>query len=261
MHRSRKRDRRLDGLASARSLLTNRSHLSGPGDQAGQPVPLLQLMARDDARGGDVREIAVAAPRRPGGRKVASLSRRLGSLTAAIAVGAGSETFAGPAPDMGTQFEVRGGLYDHSGPFSGPGVEKGSVDVNLEFLSPRPPGWTSSRLSKVLPRLEVGGTLNTVGKTSLAYGGAAWTWDFGGSPWFVEPDIGVAWQNGYDMAPQESHRLSLGCSPLFHTGASAGYRLSRRWAMMATWEHSSNGGLCSHNEGLNNAGVRFSYAF
>jgi hypothetical protein len=140
-------------------------------------------------------------------------------------------------------------------------VEEGSVDVNLEFLSPRPPEWTSSRLSKLLPRLEVGATLNTAGKTSLAYGGAAWTWDFGGSPWFVEPHIGVAWQNGYDMAPLDSHRLSLGCSPLFHTGASAGYRLSRRWAVMATWEHSSNGGLCSHNEGLNNAGVRLGYSF
>jgi lipid A 3-O-deacylase len=107
----------------------------------------------------------------------------------------------------------------------------------------------------------MGGTLNTVGKTSLAYAGAAWTWDFGGSPWFVEPQLGAAWHNGEASAAGGSRRLSLGCSPLFHTGASGGYRLNRRWAVMATWEHASNADLCHHNEGLNNAGVRMSYSF
>ena len=107
----------------------------------------------------------------------------------------------------------------------------------------------------------MGVTVNTAGRTSLAYAGAAWTWDFGGSRWFVEPDLGVAWHDGDTLAPPRSRRLSLGCSPLFHTGASSGYRISDRLSVMMTWEHSSNGGLCAHNEGLNNAGVRIAYAF
>jgi len=183
----------------------------------------------------------------------------LGALAAAVA---SSQALAAPQlPDYGTEFEIRGGIYGHGVPFTGPGIEEGSVDANVEFLTPRPALWTTTRLSKLLPRLQVGGTLNTAGKTSLVYAGAAWTWDFGGSPWFVEPNLGVAVHNGeFDVSP-DSHRLSLGCNPLFHTGASTGYRISRRWAVMATWEHASNGGLCSRNQGLNNLGARFSFSF
>lgn len=185
-------------------------------------------------------------------------------LWASVAIAAAtisSPALAAPAPDYGTQFEVRGGIYGHGVAFTGPGIEAGSVDANLEFLTPRPALWTGTRLSKLIPRLQVGGTFNTAGKTSLVYAGAAWTWDFGGSPWFVEPNLGVAVHNGEFDAPAGSHRLSLGCNPLFHTGASAGYRLSQRWAVMATWEHASDGDLCSRNQGLNNVGARLSFSF
>jgi hypothetical protein len=183
-------------------------------------------------------------------------------LVAAAVAAVSSQALAEPLlPDYGTEFEVRGGFYAHGVPFTGPGTEEGSVDGNLEFLTPRPNVWTETRFSKLLPRLQVGGTLNTAGKTSLVYAGAAWTFDFGGSPWFFEPNLGAAVHNGEVNAQPEDHRLSLGCSPLIHTGASGGYRISQRWAVMATWEHASNGGLCSRNDGLNNVGARLSFSF
>jgi len=197
-------------------------------------------------------------------KKVVGLCSRQWSiaLLAVAAATLGSQALAAPsAPDYGTEFEVRGGFYAHGVPFTGPGTEEGSVDANLEFLTPRPNAWTESRLSKLLPRLQIGGTLNTAGKTSLVYAGAAWTFDFGGSPWFFEPNLGVAVHDGEFNAQPYDHRLSLGCDPLVHTGASTGYRFSRRWAVMATWEHASNGGLCSRNDGLNNVGARLSFSF
>jgi lipid A 3-O-deacylase len=188
------------------------------------------------------------------------LGQGLTALLAAAA--ASSQALADPLlPDYGTEFEVRGGLYGHGLPFTGPGSEDGSADVNLELLTPRPAVWTTTRLSKLLPRLQVGATLNTAGRTSLLYAGAAWTWDFGGSRWFLEPALGAAVHDGDFIAPPDSHRLSLGCSPLFHASASGGYRITRRWAVMATWEHASNGGLCLRNDGLNNVGARFSFSF
>jgi lipid A 3-O-deacylase len=188
--------------------------------------------------------------------------RALWSAALVAASALGSQALAAPPlPDYGTQFEIRGGVYGHGLPFTGPGPEDGSVDANLEFLTPRPNLWTETRLSKLLPRLQIGGTFNTAGKTSLVYAGAAWTFDFGGSRWFLEPTLGAAAHNGDFIAPPDSHRLSLGCSPLFHASASGGYRISQRWAVMATWEHASNGGLCSRNDGLNNIGARFSFSF
>jgi lipid A 3-O-deacylase len=192
----------------------------------------------------------------------ARLGQWLAALAALATAAVSSQALAAPlGPDYGTEFEVRGGIYGHGVPFTGPGFESGSADVNLEFLTPRPALWTDTRLSKLLPRLQIGGTINTAGKTSLVYAGAAWTFDFGGSPWFVEPNLGIAAHNGEFDAPPGGERLSLGCNPLFHTGLSGGYRLSRRWAVMATWEHASNGNLCSHNDGLNNVGARLSFSF
>jgi hypothetical protein len=183
-------------------------------------------------------------------------------MGALAVVAVSSPALAAPlGADYGTEFELRGGIYGHGVPFTGPGIEVGSADVNVEFLTPRPNLWPETRLSKLLPRLQVGGTINTAGKTSLVYAGAAWTFDFGGSPWFVEPNLGLAAHNGESSAPPGAQRLSLGCSPLFHTGLSGGYRISRRWAVMATWEHASNANLCARNDGLNNVGARLSFSF
>lgn len=93
------------------------------------------------------------------------------------------------APDFFTPqptgFEVRGGLFAHSPAFQ----EAGSVDVNLELMSPRLGVPVTGLLTFFIPRLQVGGMLNTAGKTSYAYAGFVWTFDV--TPkFFFEPMFG-----------------------------------------------------------------------
>jgi len=52
---------------------------------------------------------------------------------------------------------------------------------------------------------------------------------------------------------------------LFHLGASVGYRLTKAWSILFTFEHLSNCNAVLHaapaNQGLNECGLRVGYAF
>ena len=161
-------------------------------------------------------------------------------------------------PPPWKEYEFRlGGLYHGvAGPF--PGQERGGIDLAPEFLFPRLPFLSDSTWSFLLPRPHIGGALNFEGKTSYAYAGFAWT--LLTPHWFIEPLFGGAIHNGKLYTP-DLDRLSLGCRELFHTGMNAGYRLSGEWSLMLTWEHISNGGLCAHNLGLNELGMKVGYSF
>jgi hypothetical protein len=153
------------------------------------------------------------------------------------------------------EIRVGGSAQDLSGP------ESGSLNVNGEVLLPRFATTPDPVLNLFIPRVHVGGSLNTRGDTSYAYAGLTWTFDV--TPqFFVEASFGGAVHDGNSdrvmVAPDEA---ALGCSPLFRESASAGYRLTPNWSVMATIEHLSNGGLCSQNRGLTNVGVRIGYSF
>jgi lipid A 3-O-deacylase len=169
----------------------------------------------------------------------------------------GPATLAAP---LWSQYEFRLGAFAHGVGFLGPGFEQGSVDLNAEFLLPRLPLWQDSFWSFLSPRPQIGGMLNLDGKTSYAFAGVVWTLDLTPN-WFFEPMFGGAIHDGELTAPRGSGRLSLGCSPLFHTGASIGYHLSGNWDVMLTWDHISNAGLCGSNPGINDFGVKIGYLF
>lgn len=160
--------------------------------------------------------------------------------------------FFSPQP---TGYEIRGGVFAHSPAFQ----EAGSADVNLELMTPRigapVPGW----LQFLMPRLQVGGFLNTAGKTSYVYGGAVWTVDITPKIFF-EPMFGAAVHNG-ELNTVDPTRVSLGCPLLFHVGASAGYRVTNNWMLVATWDHISNANFCPRNVGLNTYGLKIGYSF
>lgn len=158
--------------------------------------------------------------------------------------------------DKTSMYELRVGAFAHS-----LGFAEGrtfNADVNAELVFPRLPITAPTWAQWVIPRPMVGVMANTAGKTSFAYVSAVWTWQW--NSFFFEPIFGAAFHNGYttDAPPG---RLNLGCSPLFHTGLSAGYYLTDRWSVMATWQHISNGGLCDRNLGLNTYGLRLGYSF
>jgi lipid A 3-O-deacylase len=138
------------------------------------------------------------------------------------------------------RFELRGGVFAHA--LASP--EAGSVDANLELVAPRffviP--WLPEYLT---PRFHVGGIANFNGKTSYVYAGALWTFNLTQS-WFVEGFFGGLIHNG-NLDDNASDMNGLGCRWAFHSGGSIGYRLSDRWSVMGTFDHLSNGQICTYN--------------
>lgn len=173
--------------------------------------------------------------------------------------------------DPGNTFEARFGEFVH-----GIGsVERYTPDISAAIVTPRLNVFhlDGTYWLWLIPRAQVGGNLNVAGRTSFAYLDAVWTMPIG-SRLFVEPFLGGAVHDGGLLGTAQL--ADLGCRELFHAGASVGVRLSARWRLMGTFEHLSNGervfdtncgtnrpglGTGGGNQGLNNYGLRFGYAF
>ena len=80
-------------------------------------------------------------------------------------------TTLAPAPLYGLISEVRGGVFYHG--YDTPEQGRG-VDLNGEILSPRIVELNAGWWSYLVPRMHLGGNLNTDGRTSDGYLG--WTW-------------------------------------------------------------------------------------
>jgi hypothetical protein len=165
--------------------------------------------------------------------------------------------FPTPANEINS-YEVRAGVFLH-----GIGTdEKGGVDANVEVLLPRLPNSLNlpTQWQFFIPRPQFGAMLNPDGKTSYGYVGVAWTVNLLPS-FFLEPMFGGAIHDGNASGVDIPHEATLGCRALFHTGLSAGYRVTDHWTALFTWDHISNGGICDRNVGLNDYGLKLGYSF
>jgi hypothetical protein len=186
-------------------------------------------------------------------------ARRIGTAIALAAtvlaipsVRAADLGYAPPsAQPFGWLSEIRAGGFVHD-PLS---PEKGTVDFNGELLFGKRAftGWDA-----LVPRFHVGSTINFAGKTSHVYAGATWTYDVT-SAIFLEATFGGAANNGVRLPTPG--RNAMGCAVTFRESATAGFRITQNWSVMATVEHMSNAGLCVENRGLTNAGLRLGYTF
>jgi lipid A 3-O-deacylase len=162
--------------------------------------------------------------------------------------------------------EVRFGVFAHG---IG-GVEKGTIDLNPEFVFPRLPFWRTEWWNVLVPRPHLGGLINLEGRTSSFYAGALWSVPL---PYrtFFEFFVDADKHNGYENFPPAG-RAGLGCPLLFHVGGSLGYNISQHWNVMLTFDHLSNGkhvfgtaceglGTSTPNPGINDWGARVGYAF
>jgi lipid A 3-O-deacylase len=150
------------------------------------------------------------------------------------------------------------------------GTERGTYDLNPEFVLPRLPVFSNQWWNAVVPRPHVGAHANLEGRTSFVYGGALWTFPL---PYrtFFEFFVDGALHNGVESNPLPGH-AGLGCPALFHVGGSLGYAITEHWSAMVTFDHMSNGHSVfgtqcagnpggTPNPGLNNWGGRIGYAF
>ncbi len=156
-------------------------------------------------------------------------------------------------------WEVRGGVLAHdAGLFSGP--EESGIDLNLQLIlrSPQWLAWAGK------PRPHFGGSYATDG-ISQVYGGLTWDWDLGSSPFYLSGEFGGAIHDADDLDPpngrEEDGERYLGCRVLFRLAGGLGYNITDRANIQLYADHISNATLCSSNEGLENAGVRFGYKF
>jgi lipid A 3-O-deacylase len=152
--------------------------------------------------------------------------------------------------------EVRVGGLVHD-PLS---PEAGGVDLSGEVLFAKPFTSPDPLWNALIPRPDIGGTLNFEGKTSEAYAGVAWDYNF--TPRiFGEAGFGGSVNNGKAGLVVPEGYNAMGCNESFRESGSVGYRLTENWSVLGTVEHMSNAGLCDRNRGLTNFGARVGYAF
>ena len=167
-------------------------------------------------------------------------------------------TGADVAPPMESNFfisEIRLGVLAHG--VGSP--ERGGADLNAEILFIKPfraSGWTDV----LIPRPQLGATINFAGKTSTAYAGVAWRTNLFDTAFFSEISFGASVNNG-QLDERHNGMNPLGCHVLFRESGSLGYDFDSHWSVMATFEHSSNANLCNKNRGLSNIGARIGYRF
>jgi hypothetical protein len=164
---------------------------------------------------------------------------------------------ARPLADTGGAWEGRFGIFDHNVN----GVERGTVDLKGELVSPRIFTWGNDQWQVAVPRIALGGNANLGGRTSFAYVDLLWTIPL--SPrWFTEISVGPLVHDGSLRGTPTM--TALGCRFLVHAGASIGYRFTQRLSAMLSYEHASNAeeiSGCGNNQGLDNVGLKLSYAF
>ncbi|WDI32860.1 acyloxyacyl hydrolase [Hyphococcus flavus] len=159
--------------------------------------------------------------------------------------------------------EARVGLYAQSCCGFGSSKEDG-VAINAELLFPSP------RFLSVLgaPRPLIGGTLATdSGATDQVYTGLEWKLNV--TPkWFVAVSPGITIHNGetdtfnpVTDAARAATTVFYGCRALFRIAGDVGYRLTDRLSASFHWNHISNAGLCTDNEGLDQIGARLGVSF
>ena len=156
--------------------------------------------------------------------------------------------------------EVRFAVYQHDTPIIGSHRESGA-DFGIEALST--PLWSNSA-----PRLVLGGTVNTAGKTDEIYFGFAGTYDVfhriltADDAFFIEGMVGGAVHDGkLDVrgTPLAQTWKSHGSRFVFHTGFDIGYRFNPTWSLALTFFHISNANLAQPNQGSNDIGLRLGY--
>lgn len=151
--------------------------------------------------------------------------------------------------------EVRLGGSAHN-----PSGREHGVDITAEILTTPIFKSNGSDWSRwLVPKLAIGGALNTRGRTSYVHSGLAWTIPFSDS-FFLEGQFGLALHDA-KFGSREYDNLG-DCNWSFREGAFLGYRLDSTWAIVGGVDHLSQAGLCDGgNAGLTNYRIELSHAF
>jgi hypothetical protein len=178
-----------------------------------------------------------------------------GTLTLVMLMAVGGYAFDHPLPG-GPIREIRIGaaVHDVDGLWSGESREKGP-DLGLEVLGNR----ALFHLLGATAYPSVGASLNTRGDTSKVYGGFLLQWE-PASAFFFSAGFGLALHDG-KLDTDSANRKSLGARWLFRIPIEIGYALNRHHRLILAFDHVSNAGLASPNEGMDTLGLVYGYRF
>jgi opacity protein-like surface antigen len=148
--------------------------------------------------------------------------------------------------------ELKFGALDHDTPglWSGFGVERQTVDANIEvqFLP-----WAQTFGGYLRPA--IGTTINFNGDTSKAYADLRWEAEAASGVFFAL-GMGAAVHNG-EINFTDPSRKALGSPVLFHPSAELGYRWDGVNSLSIFADHMSNGFTQRYNEGMDTVGIRY----
>ena len=197
------------------------------------------------------------------------------SILAAAAAATAAPALAG---------EVIAGVYQHDVTFLGNAVglgaagHEGGAQIHLGYRTDRldwAPDWMRG------PRGHVFVAVNTDGDTNYVAAGLNWHIPITDDRrWYVQPGIGLAYQDGYDLFPDFSEpgisqeefdrrvalrdeRIEFGSHVLFQPELAVGYQIAPSTAVELSYVHLSNGQIFHQgkNEGLDEVGVRIVHRF
>jgi lipid A 3-O-deacylase len=187
-----------------------------------------------------------------GGVGIRSLRTVVVAVTAVL-IACQLPAVADPAdpPVLGVS-ELKLGALDHDTPglWSGFGVERQSVDANIEVLF-RPWAYTFGGYL----RPAIGATINFNGDTSKAYADLRWETETASGVFFAL-GIGAAVHNG-QIDFTDPAQKALGSPVLFHPSAELGYRWDGVNSISIFADHMSNGFTQRYNEGMDTVGIRY----
>lgn len=162
----------------------------------------------------------------------------------------------GVLPLGGWVYEMRAGLLAHDldNLWSQSRREDG-VDISAEVVFAH----TGLPLLFGHLRPNLGVTVNTQGDTSKLYTGGLMEWTHPAGL-FLDAGIGAAVHDG-KTNNRRDNRKSLGSRVLFRVSFDLGWTFRLHHRLMLSFDHISNAGLASPNDGLDTLGVRYGYRF
>lgn len=163
----------------------------------------------------------------------------------------------GASPLLGVLSAFRVGYAAHDVGVFGTHKE-GGKDYNFEFV------FVSPDFLGVIwsPKPVVGASINDSSNTNQVYGGLTWEMWFW-ERFFFNFTFGVAGApNAKISTPDRTDRKELGSKVLFREAIELGWNIYKRDSISVYLDHISHGTLFNdENEGLDTAGIRYTYRF
>jgi len=151
-------------------------------------------------------------------------------------------------------FRVGTLAHDVDGLWSGESKEKGP-DLCAEVIFNR----LLFHLFSATAYPNAGASINTRGDTSKVYGGFLLQWE-PDSAFFFSTGFGLALHDG-QLDTDSADRKALGSRVLFRIPIEIGYAVDHHHRIILAFDHVSNAGLASPNEGMDTLGLVYEYRF